>query len=40
MDISFTIEWMEVFKALGFIALGIVITILILRWIFDDIRIY
>jgi hypothetical protein len=40
MDISFTIEWMEVFKVLGFIALGIVIAILILRWIFDDIRIY
>lgn len=40
MDIRFTIEWMRVLEALGFIALGIVIAILIMRWIFDDFRIY
>ena len=40
MEITFTINWTEVLKAIGYITLGICIVIGVIAYLFRNFRIY
>ena len=40
METTFTIDWMEVLKAIGYIFLGMILVVCIIIYFFRNFRIY
>lgn len=40
METTFTIDWMEVLKAIGYVLLGMFLTVCIIAYFFRNFRIY